>query len=179
MIGANNKILVSVDISQKEKISLNGNDFYTSKEFSHNRRESNPTLCKVVNGNTYISHGTYLIVHHNRFVEHSPHHVVDNIYSLEWNESIFAKLDENGDAYSVCDNIIVDYVFEENLLLPEQQRKPHKNKYKVKRKGFGFNEGQYVFAYDFANYEIVYVWKGVEKRVVKLVKRDIVAKVVN
>ncbi len=179
MIGVNDKILVSVDVTQKEKISLNGNEFYTSKGFSQNRRESNPVLCKVIDGNRYVPREMYLLVHHNRFVENSPHHVEDNIYSLEWNESIFAKLDENGDAHSVCDNIIVDYVIEENILLPEQQRKPHKNKYRVKSKGFGFNEGQYVFAYDLANYEIVYVWEGVEKRVLKLVKRDIVAKVIN
>jgi hypothetical protein len=179
MIGANDKILVSVDTRQKERISLNGSYFYTSKEFNNNLRESNPVLCIVVDGNRHISCGTPLLVHHSRFVENSPHHVEDNIYSLEWNESIFAKLDENGEANSVCDNIIVDYVLEEKTLLPEQQKKPHKHKYRVKEKGFGFNKGQYVFAYDLANYEIVYVWKGIEKRVVKLLKRDIVAKSVN
>jgi hypothetical protein len=179
MIPVENKILVSVDVNQKAKINANGSELFISKEFSNNRRESNPIICKVEHGNKKVLRETFLLVHHNRFVEGSPHHVEDNIYSLAWNESIFAKLDENGEAHSVCDNIIVDYVFDENELVPEQLKKPNKNKYKVRQRGFGFKENQIVFAYPFANYEIIYVWKGVEKRVLKLKKSDIVAKIKN
>ena len=149
-----------------------------AKEFSHNRRESNPVVCKVVEGNNLIKDGTILIVHHNRFVEHSPHYIGDNLYSLAYNDEIFAKVGKDGSAKPICNNILVEYVFEDkDKFLPAHLRKPNKHKYKVIHNGYGFKKGQEVFAFPFSNYEIVYIYEGVEHRVIKLKKNDIVAKV--
>lgn len=178
MIAANLKIIVSVDFSQKEKISINGNDFLLGKQYSHNRRESNPVVCQVVDGNGHLKDGTFLLVHHNRFGDNSPHYLGDNLYSLAYNSSVFAKLDSDGNAHSVCDNIIVEYVYEPSSIpLPAHLLKPNTFKYKVVSNGFGFKKGQFVFCYEKADYEIVYVFNGQEKRVVKVAKNDIVGKI--
>lgn len=178
MISANNKIRVSVDLSQKTSINIEGINILLAKDYSNNRRESNPVACLVIEGNKHVPRGTYLLVHHNRFVTGSPHHLEKNEYSLAYNTSIFAKVNKDGSATSLCDNILVEYVYgKENELIPEHLRKPNKYMYKVLKTGFGFKKGQLIFAYEFANYEIVYIWKGVEHRVVKIVKSDIVGKI--
>lgn len=179
MIPANNKIIVSVDFRQKERISVLGNDLMLGKHYSNNRRESMPVVCKVENGGGHIKDGTFLVVHHNRFTENSPHHLAENIYSLAYNSSIFVKLDSTGKAKSICDNIIVEYIYEDSIVpVPAHLRKPNPYKYIVSSNGFGFKKGQIVFAYEFANYEIVYVFAGVEHKVVKIAKNDIVGKLV-
>ena len=176
----NNKLVVEVNYSQKEKVSLSDNEFLLAKNYSTNRRESNPVLCKVINGNGHIKEGTFLLVHHNLFVENSPHYLGENKYSLAYNSSIFARLDSEGNAHSLCNNIIVDYVYPDSKIpLPAHLNKPDKYKYKVLSNGFGFKKGQIIFAYDFADYEIIYVWEGQEKRVVKVAKSDIFGKILN
>lgn len=178
MISANNKIRVSVDFTQKSSIDIGGSNILLAKEYSSNRRESNPVVCLTIEGNKNVPRGTYLLVHHNRFTEGSPHHLGGNEYSLAYNTSIFAKVNADGSATSLCDNILVEYVYDkENQLIPEHLRKPNRYMYKVLKNGFGFKKGQLIFAYDKSNYEIVYVWKGVEHRVVKIAKSDIVGKI--
>jgi hypothetical protein len=176
---ANDKIVVSVDSHQKEKISINGNDFLLGKEYSNNRRESMPVVCMVIDGNGHIKEGTFLLVHHNRFGENSPHSLGENLYSLAYNSSIFAKLDNDGNAHSLCGNIIVEYIYEESAVpLPAHLKMANQYKYKVASNGFGFKKGQIVFCYEKSDYEIVYVFNGQEKRVVKVKKEDIVGKLV-
>jgi hypothetical protein len=180
MIAANDKIIISVDFDQKENIILGGSDFLLAKQYSKNRRESMPVLCRVENGNRHINEGTILLVHHNRFSENSPHYLGGNLYSLAYNSSVFARVDSEGNVHGLCDNIIVEYVYDnESPLIPQHLKKPHPHKYKVVNNGYGFKAGQYVFAYEKADYEIVYVFNGQEKRVIKLAKNDIVGKIVN
>lgn len=148
-----------------------------AKQYSNNRRESEPVVCKVINGNGHLADGAFILVHHNRFSENSPHHLENNLYSLAFNESIFAKLDKNGEAKSVCGNIIVDYVYDDkDSMLPAHLRLPNKFKYVVKNSGYGYKKGQFIFAYEKADYEIVYVFNGEEKRVIKIKQSDIVGK---
>jgi len=178
MQSANDKIIVSVDFSQKEKISVGGSEMLLAKSYSHNRRESMPVLCKVVDGNGKVPRETMLLVHHNRFGENSPHSLGDNLYSLAYNESIFARLDKDGNAIGLCGNVIVEYIYPEySVSVPAHLRQPHKFKYKVLNTGFGYKKNQKVFAYEFSDYVIVYVFNGEEKRVVKLKSSDIVGKI--
>lgn len=174
---ANDKILVEVDYSQKCKVTGESGVFLLAKEFNTNRRESNPVVCRVIEGNNNVPRGTLLLVHHNRFVENSPHHLEENLYSLAYNESIFARIDEDGNAHSLCDNIMVSHYYDsDSSLIPDYLKRPNKHKYIVISNGYGFKKGQVIFAYEFANYEIVYVFKGVEHRVIKIKKSDIVGK---
>lgn len=177
---ANFKILVEVEYDQKSKVSVNGGQLLLAKEFSNNRRESNPTLCKVINGNGKIADDTLLLVHHGRFTENSPHHLGGNQYSLAWNSSVFARLDEEGNAIGLNENIMVEHIYDnDSPLIPEHLKVPNKHKYRVLQNGFGFKKGQIVYAFEFANYEIIYVFNGTEKRVIKVIKNDIVGKLVN
>lgn len=177
MISANNKILVQVDYNQKQSAEIGGVSISLGKEYSTNRRESNPVVCKVVEGNLDIKAGVYLLVHHNRFVETSPHHLGDNFYSLAYNTAIFARLDENGNPIGLCDNIFVEYIRDDYDLIPPQLQTVDKFKYKVLSDGFGYKKDDVIFCYEFSNYEVVYVWEGIEKRVVKVAKKDIVGKI--
>lgn len=177
---ANNKIIVSVEFSQKEKIAVGNTEMLLAKQYSTNRRESMPVVCRVINGNGHIKDGTFILVHHNRFGEHSPHHLENNLYSLAYNKSIFAKLDSKGDAKSMCGNIIVQYIYPETSIpIPAHLMIPNPHKYRVVSNGFGYKKDQIIFAYDKADYEIVYVFNGEEKRVVKISSMDIVGKLVN
>ncbi len=179
MTPCNQKVLVEVDYDQKAKVSLNGNSLLLAKEFSQNRRESNPTLCKVINGNGNVPDGTLLLVHHNRFTENSPHHLGGNQYSLAWNSSVFARLDEEGNAIGLCENILVEHIYDnDSPLIPDHLKVPNKHKYRVIGNGFGFKKGQIVFCYELSNYEIIYVFNGTERRVTKVIKSDIVGKIV-
>ncbi len=177
MEAENNKIIVSVNFSQKQSTNIDGVDFLTAKEFSTNKRESMPVICMVEEGNKKVSCGTFLLVHHNRFVEHSPHHLGENIYSLAYNSSIFARVDENGNAHQMCGNIIVERIYDNNdTLTPEHLKEANKNKYRIAQNGYGYKKGQYIFCFNYADYEIIYTFNGVEKRVVKVIKEDIVGK---
>lgn len=179
MIAANNKIIVSVDYSQKGKVSIGDSSILLAKEFSTNRRESEPVLCEVEQGNMVVPKGTILLVHHNRFSPNSPHYLGGNKYSLAYNDSIFASVSASGKATGLCDNIIVTQFIDNDFeLIPDQLKKPNKFKYRVVNNGFGFKKGDIVFAYEFANYEIVYVFEGVEHRVIKIKKADIVGRIV-
>lgn len=174
MISANDKIIVSVNFQQKESISLGGSEMLLAKQYSNNRRESMPVLCQVVDGNGKIENDTLLLVHHNRFSESSPHYLESNLYSLAFNNSIFAKIDDNGNAKGICGNIIVEHTFDKNDIIPDNLKKPNRFKYNVLQNGYGFKKGQSVYCYEFSDYCIIYVWKGVEHRVIKVKLEDIV-----
>ncbi len=177
---ANDKILVEVDYSQKKEADIGGVKMQLSKQFSSNRRESNPVVCRVITGNKHIKDGEYLLVHHNRFVENSPHHLGENLYSLEYNRSIFAKILEDGSVRQMCGNIVVDRIYSDNSkILPDSLRKHNPHKFLVKQDGHGLKSGQFVFCYKFSDYEIVYVFSGKEHRIVKVYKDDIVGKLIS
>ena len=180
MIPANDKIIVSVDYSQKESTEIFGSTILLAKEFSENRRESMPVMCTTMFPHQTIPCGTHLLVHHNRFDIHSPHHLGGNQYSLAINDAIFASVDEDGNAHQMGGNIIVEYFFDnKSELLPDHLKKPNKYKYKVVNNGYGFKKGQYIFCYEFSNYEIIYNFKGIERRIIKVKQSDIVGKITN
>lgn len=180
MISANGKILVSVDYDQKLKTNIGGMDILLAKKYSDNRRESNPVMCTVVNGSEKIQAGKRLLVHHNRFVENSPHHLGDNLYSLALNNAIFGWVDELGSVHPLFENILVERIYDkQSPFLPEHLWETSKTKFKVTKSNYGFKEGQIVFCYPYSDYEIVYNYGGKELRVVKVKKEDIVGKLVN
>lgn len=174
---SNKKIIVAVAYEQKGSVEVAGTKLLLAKQFSGNRRESMPVMAQVIDGNGHLPNGTFILVHHNRFIENSPHHLEDNLYSLAYNQSIFAKLDSEGNALGLCDNILVSHVYDnDSLYIPEHLKKPNKHKFRVINEGFGYEKDQIVFCYVYSDYEIIYVWKGTEKRVIKVIKNDIIGK---
>lgn len=171
-----NKIIVSVDAAQKECIVVNGAKFLLAKQYNNNRREQHPVVCRVVVGNNKIENGKWLIVHHNRFAEHSANEIGEGLYSIPYNSGIFALINEDGSLKSLCGNIICERIEKkEQIDIPAHLRKNYNDRVIVKSDGYGFKNGQEVFTYMYSDYEIVYVWNGEEKRAVKVFKDDIVA----
>jgi hypothetical protein len=170
-----NSVIVSVNRNQKQSTEIEGAKILLAKEYSTNRRESQPVLCTVVEGNEKVLRGTSLLVHHNRFSEYSPYHLGDNLYSLPLTESIYARIDEKGNPHQMFENILVERLYlNDNPLIPAHLKIAHENKYKVVQKGYGLKKGQIIFCFNFSDYEIIYQWKGVERRAVTVKYKDIV-----
>lgn len=177
MKAANKKIIVKVDSSQKNNFNLGGVNLLLAKQYTNNRREQNPVVCEVVQGNSIIKPGTFLLVHHNRFAEHSPYELGDNLYALPYDRSLFARIDEYGDPHSLCGNIIAKRVEKTSAIeIAAGYRKNYNDRVVVLNKGYGYNKGDEIFTFPYSDYEVVYVWRGVEKRVVKVYFEDICGK---
>lgn len=175
----NEKIIVRVDFDQKKSIQAGGADFFLAKQYSNNRREQNPVLCEVVTGNKRVKEGTFLLVHHNRFAEYSPYELGNGLYAIPYDRSLFARIDDKGEAHSLCKNIIAQRVEKKTSLeLAASYRKNYNDRVVVLNDGYGYKKGDEIFTFPFSDYEIVYVWKGVEKRVIKVFSEDICGKLV-
>jgi len=175
MIAANNKIIVSVDADQKTSINLGEVKLMLAKQYNDNRREQNPVVCEVVTGNNKVKKGTFLLVHHNRFAEFSPYELQEGLYAIPYDRQVFARLDENGEAHSLNGNIIATRV--EKTAAIERAASYKKNYYDrviVANSGYGYKKGDEIFTFLWSDYEVIYIWKGVEHRVVKVYKEDIV-----
>jgi hypothetical protein len=175
----NNKIIVRVDSNQKNNIQVGGIDFLLAKQYNHNNREKNPVVCEVVTGNNQIKPGTFLLVHHTRFVEYSAYELGGGLYALPYDRSLFARIDEDGNARSLCKNIIAERVEKKSSIdVAVSYRKNYNDRVVVLNDGYGYKKGDEIFTLPFSDYEIVYVWKGVERRVVKVFVEDICGKLV-
>lgn len=171
------KILVKVNHAQKETALIHGVPFSMPLKYMSNHREKNPVVCEVVEGNKELQAGTFLLVHHNRFVEFSPHHAGEDYYSLPYNENIFCIIDLEGEPKPIGGNIICERVRKEKyagLDIPPSLVKPYFDRVIVKTDGYGFKQGDEVFNIPYADYEIIYNWNGVEKRAIKIYYKDIV-----
>jgi len=172
-----NKLIVRVDAAQKSNIKLGGVNFLLAKQYNNNRREQNPVVCEAVTSNSRIKKGTFLLVHHNRFAEHSAFELEDGLYAIPYDRSIFARLDENGDAHSLNGNIIAQRVERKAAIeLAPTYRKNYFDRVVILNNGYGYKKGDEVFTWNYSDYEIIYVWKGEERRVVKVFVEDIVGK---
>lgn len=173
----NDKIVVRVEADQKFKIEVNGLDFLLAKEYNNNRREKNPVVCEVVTGNSKIKKGTFLLIHHNRFAEHSPYELEEGLYAIPYDRSIFARIDENGEPHSLNGNIIAKRVEKQaSVEVAASYKKNYFDRVIILNNGYGYKKGDEVFTFQYSDYEIVYVWKGEEKRVVKVFVEDICGK---
>lgn len=166
----NNKILVRVDMAQKDHISIGGITVRTALPFEHNYREKSPVVGVIVEGNPYLKEGQIAIFHHNHFYAPSPYHLMGDLYSVPFNKTVFGVLNENGGIIPMCGNIMSERVLiEYEIPVPVEQRKTHLNRVKVINAGLlPFKPGQLIFHRPNAAYDIVYNWNGIEKRVTKI-----------
>lgn len=170
-------IIVRVDLEQKGTIKLGDQTFVKVPKFNTNYRDKSPVIAFVEHGNEIIAAGTTILTHHNIFQGDSIFFLEDNLYSIPVNSSIFATVDNEGDLHSIHGNIIVERVAKKEGILetPASYRKNYNDRVIVIADGEGFKKGDQVLTCTMADYEIVYNWEGIEKRVIKVAKRDIVA----
>jgi hypothetical protein len=171
-----NRLIVSVDLEQKRDAVVNGISFALGKKYNHNFRESSPVVAIVQESENGFLKDDVLICHHNHFYGDSPFRIEEELYSIPINRSIFAKISDNGELLPICDNIICTRVDKEYLLsIPPSSRKTYDDRLIIQTAAYGYRKGQLVFTEPKADYEIIYVWDGEEKRVIKVWKEDIVA----
>lgn len=166
----NNKIIVSCDVTQKNKIEINGLLLKTAHEFEKNYREKSPTIATVIEGNDIVKAGDILLCHHNLFYPPSPYYLTDNLYSVPFSKILFAKIDKLGDIFPICGNLICNRVpIKYPFPVPIEQQKTEDKIYEVLDSGqLPYNKGDFIFTRPSAGYDIVYTFNNIEKRITKV-----------
>lgn len=170
MIATNNRVLVRVDLEQKNSMMIEGVKFAMATKYETNYREKSPVIAQVVDANVRLSEGDYLLCHHNHFSDNSPYFLQDDLYSIPANHTIFAILYPSGELSPVYGNVLAAKVEVESLLpVPAEYREFHKDRGLILDGGWtDFRSGDLVFTRPSAIYEIVYIWGDIERRVCKI-----------
>lgn len=171
-----NKILVQVNLEQKDYAEIGGVKLFLAPKFNPNNREKNPVIAQVLKGKNEIKEGQFIVVHHNYFSDYSPYEISDGIYSIPYSENIFAIIDKWGNPQAVCGNIIAERLFEDEAIgIANVKRLHYHDRVKVISNDFGYVEGDEIFTLPYSDYEIVYNWNGIERRIIRVFKENIVA----
>lgn len=175
MIPAINHIVVQVDLGQKDSHSVGGVNLFSGKRYNENFREKLPVVAKVIDGIGEIKTGMWLICSYTHFGEDSPFYLYDDLYAIPVNDLIFASIGEDGELTAICGNILVDRVMKESLIdLPDELRKASYVKGYAASNGGGYRKGQEIIWLTMSDHEIIYNWKGEERRAVKVELAEIV-----
>lgn len=163
-------ILVRVDSSQKDVI----NSFKSGRNYNENFRERNPVVAYVENGDNQIPTGSHIVCNYSFFDLESPMQITDDTYSVPISEEIYAIVNNDGSLTPVLSNVIVERITKESKIdIPEELKKPHVNKGVILTDTDKIPKGSFIFWLPYADYEIVYTWKGVEKRALKIHESEI------
>jgi len=176
MKATNSKIIVRCDIEQKNSITVGGVTVSTALLYETNFREKSPVVAEVIEGNNYVESGDILLCHHNTFYMPSPYYLSDDLFSIPFNQILFAKVSKNGDLMPICGNLICNRVeIDSYLPLPTDQIKTYTDRAVVLNGGFSeYKKNELIFHRPHAGYDIVYVWNGQEKRITKVHESQIV-----
>ncbi len=166
----NNKIIVSVNMKQKDEAVIAGIKIKMGLKFDNNHREKSPVIAKVEQGNGYLKPGELIVTHHNHFYHPSPYFLYDCYYSIPINHTIFAILHEDGSLTPTYGNILGERIdVESTIMLPPESRMQHKDRIRITQSSNpNYSPGQLVFTRPSAPYDIVYNFGGVIKRVTKI-----------
>lgn len=167
MKAVNNRILVKVNMEQKNSMMVGGIMLSTAIKFETNYREKSPVLAEVIEGNAKLTKGTIICVHHNHFYSPSPYQLEGDLFSIPFNKTIFATVNKNGNLSAVCGNVLGERVERKSLLHVE--RSFYIDRILLKDKGWtSYKNGSTIICRPNAPYDIVYNWNGVERRVTKV-----------
>ena len=167
---ANSKIIVRVDPTQKNEIKIGETTLTTALLFENNYRERSPVVGVIVHGNDVLKEGDVAIFHHNTFYQPSPFWIGADLFSVPFNKTIFGILNKNGEIEPIYGNIICERVpIEYAVPIPIEERKTYTDRAKVINSGnTPYNPGQLIFHRFSAGYDIVYNWRGEERRRTKV-----------
>lgn len=170
MTPTNNRVLVRVDMEQKEFMMIGGVAFRMTPKYETNFREKSPVIAQVVQANDRLKEGDFLLCHHNHFFMPSPYFLQDDLFSIPANHTIFATIGPDGELTPVYGNVLASKVEIESLLpLPPEMIQHYKDRgLIVDGGGTEFKTGDLVFTRPSAIYEIVYIRGEVERRVCKI-----------
>lgn len=170
MTPVNGKIVVQVDMKQKDTFKLGDITVSTALKYETNYREKSPVVGLIVEGNRYVKPGEIAIFHHNHFYPPSPYFLMDDLFSVPFNQTVFGVLTDDGKISPMCGNLICERVeIPSFLALPVEQRKTYTDRARVIDAGTQpYKPGQLIFHKPSAGYDIVYNYNGVEIRVTKV-----------
>lgn len=166
----NGKIIVSVNMKQKDEMKVGDIIIKMGLKFENNHREKSPVIAKVEQGNDYLKPGDLIICHHNHYYPPSPYFLYECYYSIPVNHTIFAILHSDGTLTPTYGNILGQKVdIESTILLPVDQRTQYKDRIKiVQSSNPNYSKDQIIFTRPSAPYDIVYNFGGIIKRVTKV-----------
>jgi hypothetical protein len=171
-----NFIVVQVSLDQKESIKIGDVNFQLVPKFTTNFREKNPVVGVVIDGNGVIKKGTILICHHNFFRDDSPYRIYDNYFSIPIGRQIFLNIDENGEPHGMFGNILAERIEQAHFLeTPASYKKNYNDRVIVLENGEGLLKGEEILTKVMADYEVVYIFNGIQKRLIRVFNEDIVA----
>lgn len=173
----NNKIIVSCDLYQKDKIIIDGIEFRMANNYESNYRLKSPVICTVEEGNELIQAGDILVCHHNLFYQPSPYFIYNKKYestnrvvfidyfSVPFSKVLFAKILQDGELLPICGNIIGDKIPKKyDLPVAPDAREMYNDRMVVTNGGYTkFNKGDIIFARPSSCYDIVYHFNSEQK----------------
>lgn len=170
MIATNNRVLVRVDLAQKNTMMIGDVKCLTATKYETNYREKSPVIAQVVDANDRLNKGDFLLCHHNHFYGNSPYFLQDDLYSIPANHTIFAILRPSGELTPVYGNVLAAKVEVESVLpVPPEFREFHKDRGLILDGGWTkFKPGDMVFTRPSAIYEIVFIYGEIERRICKI-----------
>ncbi len=182
MIAANKKILVRCDLSQKDFMQIGGVTLKRGNEYDKNYRERSPVIAQILEHiNDELRENDIILAHHNTFYPPSPFFVKEDIFSIPFNNKmVFAKIDGEGNPQAIAGTIIGEQIeIPSKFNLPPEFRKKYVDRIVILNDSYNsYKKGQIVFVKPYSPYEIVYVFNGIEKRIVKINSEMIVGKLV-
>lgn len=170
MKSVNGKIVVKVNLDQKNTMRIGDMTVSTALKFEKNYREKSPVIAVVVSGNKWLKDGSIICCHHNHFYPPSPYWLQDDLYSIPFNKTIFGYFDSEGNLIPLCYNLFGTQIEIPSLIpLPPERIEKYKDRVTVLKSSTNeYIEGDTVFTRPSAPYEIVYNWNGIEKRITKV-----------
>lgn len=166
----NGRIIVKVNMAQKDTMLVGGIELSTATKFDTNFREKSPTIAEVVTGNNVLKTGDIILTHHNHFYSPSPYQLEDNLFSIPFNKTIFAKISKKGKLTAICGNVLGERIpIKTELSVSPEHQKKYIDRISLTDKGWtSFKNGTTILCRPNSPYDIVYNFGGIEKRVTKV-----------
>jgi hypothetical protein len=172
MKAVNNKVLVSVNMEQKDTMIIGDVEYKAALSFEVNHREKSPVIAKVIRDVNNLFKGDILICHHNMFTQ-TAYFVADNVFSIPLSNVLFAKLYSDGSIYPIYGNMICEKIpLDDKFIFTGEDTKKervYQNRYKVVIPGLApYKENQIIFTRPHSGYDIVYNVGGKVNRITKV-----------
>jgi hypothetical protein len=167
---ANKKIIVRVQMAQKDTMKLGDLIVRTATKYETNYREKSPVVAEVVEGNKIVRNGQIILCHHNHFYPPSPYYLDGDRFAIPANQTIFCIVHHDGGIHPVYGNMICKRVqIPSTIPLPPEQVKTYNDRVIVVNPGSTqYKAGDLLFHRVSASYDIVYNINKVENRITKL-----------
>lgn len=171
----NGKIMVRVNMAQKDELVIGGVKIKTANRYENNFREKSPVVAEVVKGNSRIKDGDVILCHHNHFYANngrpSAYFLQDDLFSIPYNKTIFAIVKPDGELRPVCSNMLGTRVVKSaaNIDIPIELREFYNDRMIITHGGWtDYTVGDLIFTRPYSTYEIVYNIDSIEHRVIKV-----------